>query len=331
MEKPEFIKWGMIGCGDVTEKKSGPSLNKVSNSRLVAVMARTASKVKDYAHRHDVPKWTTDAADLLHDPDINAVYIATPPNTHKEYTLRAAQAGKPVYVEKPMARTFSECTTMIAACRKAGVPLFVAYYRRCLPNFLKVKELIDSGAIGKLRFVAIQLLQPLRKKDFHQKKLPWRVLPGIAGGGYFVDLASHQFDFLNFVLGPICSATGKKKNQAHLYPAEDIVSAVFEFNSGVYGTGIWCFTTAEVSRKDEIKFVGSDGEISFSTFDHTVPILLKTSKETQEFRISVPEHIQQPLIETIVAELLGNGVCPSTGETAAQTNRVMDDILKNTD
>ncbi|MEX1021013.1 MAG: Gfo/Idh/MocA family oxidoreductase, partial [Litorilinea sp.] len=182
------IRWGIIGCGDVTEVKSGPGFQKAENSTLVAVMRRNGDLAKDFAERHGVPKWYDDGDALINDPDVDAVYIATPPNAHLEYTRKAAAAGKPVYVEKPMALNFAECLEMIEACRTADVPLWVAYYRRALPRFRKVKELLDSGAIGKPQLATITLYQQSRKETLDPDNLPWRVRPEIAGAGIFFDL-----------------------------------------------------------------------------------------------------------------------------------------------
>lgn len=321
------VNWGMIGCGNVTEVKSGPAFNKITGSRLVAVMRRDREKAEDYARRHGVPKWSDDADEIINDADVNAIYIATPPDSHAEYALKAAAAGKPIYVEKPMARTFQECRQMIAACTAANVPLFVAYYRRRLPGFVKVKEWVDDGAIGEVRMVQIVLHTPPRPDDFHSDNLPWRVQPEIAGGGYFYDLASHQLDYLDYVFGPITSATGIAANQAGLYPAEDVVSATFMFESGIVGSGSWCFTVTAKNHRDEIEIIGSRGRIRFSTFGHDA-IRLESDTGAEEFQPSKPEHVQQPLIQTVVDELLGRGTCPSTGETAARTNRVMEAIVK---
>ena len=203
------IRWGIIGCGNVTEVKSGPGFQKADNSDLVAVMRRTGALARDYARRHGVAKWYDEAGALINDPDVEAIYIATPPDTHKEYTLQSARAGKPVYVEKPMALNFAECQEMIAACQAAGVPLFVAYYRRALARFLKIKELLEAEAIGQIRFISMTLYQPLRPDELDPNNLPWRVRPEIAGGGRFVDLAAHTLDFLDFVVGPIRSAQFK--------------------------------------------------------------------------------------------------------------------------
>src|SRR5512134_3191204 len=246
----ETIRWGIIGCGDVTEVKSGPGFQKARHSQLVAVMRRNPALAQDYARRHSVPKWYADAQALIDDPEVDAVYIATPPSSHPEYTLAVARAGKPVYVEKPMALNAVECQEMVAACRAAGTPLFVAYYRRALPRFLKAKELVTGGAIGELRFVEVLLSQTLTTHPPDQ--LPWRLRPEIAGGGLFVDLASHTLDFLDFVLGPVNRARGFARNQAGAYPAEDIVSAAFEFENGVQAMGTWCFSSFESA--DRIAF-----------------------------------------------------------------------------
>ncbi len=320
------VRWGIIGCGDVTEVKSGPALQKIAGSSLVAVMRRNGSLAEDYARRHHVPKWYDDAQALIHDPDVNAIYVATPPDSHLTYTQMAAAAGKPVYVEKPMARNFEECQAMIDACRLHDAPLFVAYYRRALPRFLKIKELVDGGAIGDVRFVHIQLYQSPRHDVLGGLSLPWRVQPEIAGGGLFVDLASHQLDFLDFLLGPIASVRGFAGNQAGLYPAEDIVSGAFEFENGVQGVGVWCFTAFEDVDRTEI--VGAKGRIVYETFGET-PILLSTPRGETNFSIPNPRHIQQPLIQQVVNALMGQGECPSTGESAARTSWVMDQMLAN--
>jgi predicted dehydrogenase len=318
------IRWGIIGCGDVTEIKSGPGFQKADHSELVAVMRRRGALAKDYAERHGVPRWYDDAKALINDPEVDAVYVATPPSSHKEYTLMTAAAGKPVYVEKPMALNFGECREMITACASRGVPLFVAYYRRTLPRFLKIKELIEAGSIGEVRFVNITFYQPTAAEDLSADK-PWRVDPMISGGGRFVDLASHMLDFLDYALGPICDAHGFAANQAAKYKAEDIVTGTFRFASGVQSVGTWCFSAFE--NRDVTEIVGTEGRISYSTFDAR-PIVLTTPEGSTEYNFDYPQHIAQPLIQTVVDELNGAGKCPSTGETAARTTWVMDQMLR---
>lgn len=314
----------MIGCGAVAEVKSGPALQKAKHSSLVAVMRRNGALAKDYAERHGVPRWYDDADALINDSEVDAIYVATPPDSHRDYTLRSARAGKPVYVEKPMARNFAECTEMIDACAAANVSLFVAYYRRALPRFLKIKELIDTGAIGDVRFVSIAFHQPLAPEDLDPQNIPWRVIPEIAGGGRFVDLGAHMLDFLDYALGPIRDAKGQASNQAKRYPAEDIVTGSFVFESGVQGSGTWCFSAFDT--RDFTEIVGTKGSIAYSTFD-TRSIVLTTTSGRSEFPIENPPHIQQPLIQRVVDTLNGVGTCPSTGFTAARTSWVMERML----
>lgn len=321
----ERVRWGIVGCGNVTEVKSGPGFQEAQGSSLVAVMRRNGALAQDYAQRHGVPKWTSAARVLIADPEVDAIYIATPPSSHKEYALLAAQAGKPVYVEKPMGLNSAECQEMIAACRTAGVPLFVAYYRRALPRFLKVKELLDQGAIGETRFVQIQLTQRPPETPTPPDELPWRVQPEIAGGGHFVDLAAHTLDLLDYLFGPVIAASGFSGNQGGFYPAEDIVTGSFVFKSGVQGAGTWCFTSFE--PVDQVELVGSRGKITFGTFSND-PLILTTPAGQTQFQIEHPPHIQQPLIQQIVDELRGIGTCVSTGESGARTTWVMEQLLK---
>ncbi|SDD65081.1 Predicted dehydrogenase [Paenibacillus sp. UNCCL117] len=322
--KADKIRFGIIGCGNVTEVKSGPGLQKAQGSELVAVMRRNGELAEDYARRHGVAKWYTDAQALIDDPEVDIVYIATPPGSHLDYTLAAAKAGKPVYVEKPMALNQAECDRMIEACRDAGVPLYVAYYRRGLPRFLKVKELLEAGAIGEVRFVTT--VQTQTSPRVQNGEVPWRLKPEQSGGGLFFDLASHTLDVLDFLLGPIADAKGLAANQEGRFPGiEDIVTGTYRFESGVQGSGTWCFSA--FAHEDRNEIVGSAGKLVFSTFGHE-PIRLETADGVQSFPFEAPAHIQQPLIQTLVDELLGAGSCASTGESAARTNRVMDELTR---
>ena len=319
------IFWGMIGCGNVTERKSGaPAINKVPHASLVAVMARKAEKASDYAKRHLVPRWYTDVDDLINDPGVNAIYIATPPDVHLEYAAKAIKAGKPVYIEKPMAKNYEECAEINRLAREAGVPVFVAYYRRTLPYFVALKKLIDDKVIGEIRLINIALhWQPYDEEVGDNPQPRWRVFPEISGGGHFHDLASHQFDFLEYAFGPIKYAKGIARNQAGMYPADDIVVANFEFENGIPGNGSWCYTINKEQRIDQSQIIGSKGKILFSFFESSM-IRVETEDGIQEYDVPYPPHVQQPLLETIVQELREEGKCPSTGETGARANLIMD-------
>lgn len=315
----------MIGCGDVAEVKSGPGFYKARHSQLVAVMRRDAARAADFAPRHDVPRWHGDADAMIHADDIDAVYIATQTDSHHDYTLRCAMAGKSVYVEKPMALTLAHCIEMVQACRNHGVRLWVAYYRRRLPRFIAVRDLIADGEIGDVRIVSVRQWQRAPTlDDLSAPALAWRA-DASRGGGVFFEGVGHTLDILDFMLGPIAEVRAFADNQARAYPSEDVVVASFRFASGVYGTGTWCY--ASDSDDEHVEVVGSRGTIRFS-ITRAVPIRLTKSGRVTEMPIGDPPHVQQPLIQSIVDELNGKGRCPSTGESALRTARVLDAIVR---
>ena len=316
-----MIRWGILGCGDVCERKSGPAFQRVPRSALVAVMRRDGDKARDFAARHGVARAYDDADALVADPEVDAVYVATPPSSHAELALRVARAKKPCYVEKPMAATVAEAEAMRAAFATAGVPLFVAYYRRALPRFLAVRDALAE--IGPVRLARISLGRAVRPEERSPETVSWRVRPEIAGGGHFVDLACHTLDLLDFLLGPLEDVQGRADNQAGLYAAEDAVVATFRCGATL-GAGTWSF--AAHGRWDEVSLIGARGQIDFATFDD-VPVRVTTASGTRILTVAHPAHIQEPLIASIVAQLHGEGACASTGDTAVRTTRVMASIL----
>lgn len=326
--KTDVLTWGVIGAGDVCEKKSVPAMYKLKGSQVKSVMRRNFEKAADYAFRHAIPYYFDNLDAIMNDPEIDIVYIATPPSSHKEIALKAAAAGKPVYVEKPMAACYEDCVVMNEAFQKAGLPLFVAYYRRALPNFLKIRELLKDGIIGEIRTVNIFMNKELIPDNIRSGEFNWRVIPEISGGGYFYDLASHQFDFLDFLFGPVSKASGIASNQAGLYSAEDVVAGSFIFENGVVGSGSWCFTAGKSADIDQTVIVGSKGKIEYSTFGDPTVHVISDKKGKQSYHFKMPEHIQQNLIETIIYEMKGEGKCPSTGISGARTSWVLDRIAK---
>lgn len=314
------IRWGIIGVGDVTEVKSGPALQKIAGSELVAVMRRSADKAKDYAERHGVPRWYSDGDALINDPEVDAVYIATPPSSHMEYTLKVAAAGKPVLVEKPMALTTAECQQMVDACKAAGVPLFVAYYRRKLPRFEKMRELIQSGAIGTPRAVAV-------RHFLAQGSMPgqaWKIDPAINGGGFFVDMQAHALDWMDYVFGPVTQVQGFAVNQAGAYSAEDAVTVSLGFANQVIASGVYAYSTGH--QEESVTVYGSEGSVSMGFF-RASPITLINGEGQQMLEFPDPPHVHQPLFQTIMDELQGGEASPSTGESALRTTRVIEQVL----
>jgi predicted dehydrogenase len=323
----EHVRWGIIGCGDVTEVKSGPAFARLPGSSLTAVMRRDAAKARDYAERHGVPRWTDDADEILLADDVDAVYVATPPSSHADYVLRAAAAGKPVYVEKPMAASGAEAESMVAACADAGVPLFVAYYRRALPRFELVRERIAAGAIGEPRLVSLDLHVPAPASA---GTAGWRWDPAVAGGGMVMDLGSHALDLLDHWLGPVDSVHALQAARLAWSSVEDQVVAVLEFASGVHGTAMWGFNGA--ARRDTMTVFGSEGSVSVPLLTEGPVVVERARGEREELVVPHPAHVQEPLIATIVAELLGRGpACPSTGASALRTQRILDRLVARPD
>ncbi|MBO9728432.1 MAG: Gfo/Idh/MocA family oxidoreductase [Chitinophaga sp.] len=322
----ESIKWGIIGCGDVTEVKSGPAFNKVPNSSLVAVMRRDAAKAEDYARRHGVPKWYSDAAQLINDPEVNAIYIATPPLQHEDYTLMAIAAGKPVYVEKPMTLNAAAAIRMNEAATHHGVKLSVAHYRRAQPVFLKIKELLDSNAIGAVRFASLQMLQPPSSKLIASTGNNWRLDPAVSGGGLFHDLAPHQLDLVIYFFGAPQYAAGIALNQAGLSPADDFVTGHILFENDVAFDGTWSFAVAKDEQVDQCKITGSAGSISFPVFGSKVTLHKDGLSET--FTFDALPHVQQPMIAAVTSYFLGQGPNPCSGEQAILSMQVMDSFTK---
>lgn len=323
------IRWGILGCGNVTEVKSGPAYQQTPGFVVQAVMRRDAGKAADYASRHQVPVWYSDADTLINDPDIDAVYIATPPDSHLFYALKVAAAGKICCVEKPMALDADECAQMNAAFAAAGVPLFVAYYRRSLPRFLQVKQWLDAGLIGTVRHVQWNFSRSPNPLDL-SGAANWRTDPAQAGGGYFVDLASHGLDLLMYLLGDMQQVQGQALNQQGLYQAEDAVTAQWLFApdaSGhvATGSGFWHFGTD--GRRDAVEIIGSLGHIRFSVFQED-PLQLTVNGVTESVFIEHPAHIQHYHVANIAAHLRGELQHPSTGDSALRATAVMEQILQ---
>ena len=317
------VRWGIVGCGDVTEVKSGPGFQKADGSSLIAVMRRDADKAADFAERHGVDRSYGLADELIGDPDVNAVYVATPVSSHCELALKAAEAGKPCLVEKPMALSHAECKWMVEAFRRKGIPLFSAYYRRAQPRFLKVRELLRDGAIGKLTSVHIVQYGRLDQGEITRG---WRYDSALSGGGLFFDLGSHGLDLLDFLIGPVKAVGGFSVNSGGTYSAEDVTAAGFEFESGCLGTGVWNFNADHT--EDRITFTGSDGELQCPVFGDT-EVVVRRNGETETFPFRNPPHVHQPLIQTIVDELRGKRTCESTGESGARTAWVQEECVRD--
>lgn len=322
-----MINWGIIGCGDVAEVKSGPAFNKVPDSKLVAVMRRNAAKAEDFAKRHNVQHWYSDADKLIEDPEVNAIYIATPPSTHEAYALAAMKAGKPVYVEKPMALNYNAAQNMVEAANAAGVKLCVAHYRRQWPLFQQLKTLLEENVIGDVRMVRLLFDQPPPTPvQLTDEKYVWRFDKSISGGGLFHDLAPHQLDILYYLFGEVRFVTGIATNQGGYYNAHDLVKGIIHFNNGVVFSGSWCFTAHET--RDFCEIIGSEGSLRFSFFSGNSTIEQNINGEVTSFSFEPLTHVQQPMIAEVVQYFLGNAENPCSAEDGAEIMRWIEEMTK---
>jgi len=316
----QAIRWGIIGCGNVTEVKSGPAFNKVPNSSLLAVMRRDKALLQDYALRHNVPYTFNNASDLIQHPEVDAVYIATPPGVHEQYVMEALRAKKKVYVEKPMSTTVAACTRMQELANELDGKLVIAHYRRALPLFLKVKELLQQNEIGKVHAVKINMQKNAAPAAYYSNN--WRVNKAAAGGGLFYDLAPHQLDLVIYFFGEAINFSGTASNTAGLYEVEDTVTGKMQLQNGIEFTGDWCFAAETDTEKDEFIIQGTKGSIQFAVFGQQIVIEKEGQKEVIHFE--PPAHIQQPMIEKIVNYFLDKGPNPCSAKEAIQSMRVME-------
>jgi predicted dehydrogenase len=315
-----MIKWGIIGAGDVAEVKSGPAFSLVENSTLLAVMRRNAEKAEDFAKRHNVPLWYDTVEELLVNPEINAVYIATPPSSHLEITKQALDSGKFVYLEKPMTLNLEEAKELKAFV-KPHHKIVVAHYRRNLEGFKKVKTLLENKAIGKVSHAKIEILQPTTNNIIAQTDENWRINPAVSGGGYFNDIAPHQLDLMRVYFGKIKAMHGFSESTKN-NNVDDVINGIISFDNGIQFQGIWNFTVSENAKKDQCVIYGDKGTITFPFYEERVH--LETKDNNEEFFFESPKHIQQPMIEATVNYFLDKQENPCTVDDGLATLEIID-------
>ena len=317
------LNWGMIGCGNVTDVKSAPCYIKADGFHLVGVTNRTLAKAESFAARHNIAHVFEDASALVDSNHIDAVYIATPPDSHLSLAMLVAEAEKPCCIEKPLAPSYAESEKIAALFREKNIPLFVAYYRRSLPRFLCVKKWLSDGEIGDIRHIQWSYCRPPSEQDLAREP-NWRTNKEIAYAGYFDDMACHGLNLFDYLLGAITEVNGVCANQQSLYSANDTVAAAWLHGEDVTGSGFWNFAAA--NYEDQVKIYGSHGMITFSVFND-VPVVLENTKGKVEQLIENPDHVQWYHVQNMREHLAGNIHHPSTGDSAVRTAWVMDKIF----
>lgn len=317
------VVWGMIGCGDVTEKKSGPALYKAKGSRLKAVYNRTQSRAESWTKRHGHGIVYDSVDKLLADKEITAIYIATPPAKHFEYAMQVIEAGKIPFIEKPMASTYEECRQILEAAEEKDLPVYVSFYRRAMDKFQKINTLLKEEAIGTPILVESRQFQKPQLEDFNKENLPWRLKPE-AGGGKALDIQVHVLDYLAYFFGDIQTIQGVVENKAGLYEVEDTISASFQFENGVVGSAIWSYV-ADFDL-DEVTIIGTEGRFIFKGTSFESVSLIKNGLE-ERFYFDKPEHVAMPFIQSIVEEMRGKEKSPADAKSAANGIRMFDLLL----
>ena len=317
---PEALRWGIIGCGDVVEHKSGPAIQQAGNSVIAAVIRRDGAKARAYAERNSVPLWTGDPSEVIESPGTDIVYVATPPSSHLEYVLAAAIAGKHVLVEKPMGLSVPQAQEMITVCESAGVHLFVAYYRRFHPHVLEMKALIQAGRIGDPVQSFIDLAV-----DVSCWPASWKEDPKISGGGYFVDLASHRLDAMVYMLGDIQEAHGVTTTFDEAKQVEQAVSLCMTFKSGAQCVVSGDFCSGRAA--DRFMIAGTCGSLASDPLDgHAFSLVSDGQTENFEFdKFSAPHLGLIPHIEGVIAGRTGN---ESSGQDGLLTEIILDEVVR---
>lgn len=314
------VQWGIIGCGDVTEVKSGPALQKIGRSRLVSVMRRNGDKAADYAARHNVPKSTDDANALINDPEVTAVYVATPPNSHADYAIRALHAGKDVLLEKPIAPTIAECDAIEEAIRETNGKLCIAYYRRALPRFEKMREIAQGDLIGDVHLVEVRQFK--RPNDVSAQS--WKTDPKIGGGGSFVDMQTHTLDWLGYLYGHPKQIKGQKKQLLDLHAAEDFVSFLADFGA-VTVSGLFNYSAS--FDEEYVLLHGTKGTAKMGFFCAS-DIKLVIDETVQTINLPDPAHVHQPFIEKVVGHFLDDTPNPCSAKSGRLSTELVERIFK---
>eukprot|EP00629_Pelagomonadales_sp_RCC1024_P015405 CAMPEP_0119266236 /NCGR_PEP_ID=MMETSP1329-20130426/4789_1 /TAXON_ID=114041 /ORGANISM="Genus nov. species nov., Strain RCC1024" /LENGTH=360 /DNA_ID=CAMNT_0007266105 /DNA_START=85 /DNA_END=1163 /DNA_ORIENTATION=+ len=310
------VRWGIIGCGAVCERKSGPALQKAQRSALVAVMRRDGKKAADYAKRHGVPKSYDTVEGLLGDPEVDAVYVATPPGAHLEIALKVAAAGKPCYMEKPGARSATEEDKMERAFRAKKLPLFVAYYRRAYPRYVALRKALRSGRLGDIKQVVYMHARPPGDSG-------WRTDVEASGGGLVLDVGTHVLDLLDFLLGPLKVET----HRATGAPGGPETRVEIGFTVGkARGRASWDFES-DFDTMDRLEITGSEGSVRCDECMNGRDLVWKKGGKTETEKFPPPDPVQLPLVTAVVAALLDGTACPSTAASSLRCARVVDEAL----
>jgi predicted dehydrogenase len=319
------VRWGLVGCGDISEKRVAPALRDVTGSRLVAVARAQAQKAADFAARHGASRSYADWRELVRDEELDAVYVATPVRLHAEQAVAAAEAGKHVLCEKPMALDPASCERMIGAARAHGVRLGVAYYRHHYPLVRRLRALLDSGEIGRPVLAGVQAFEPFDAPVGHPRA--WLLRRSESGGGPMADFGCHRVEVLLDLLGPLAEAHGiSTRARFREREVEDTCIATLRFESSA--AAVVTVTHAARERRDTLEIFGTRGSAHVAVLNAGVVRIVTASGEREE---SHPPHanLHQPLVEDFVAAVREGREPTVTGAVGLEVARAVEAIYRD--
>ena len=318
----KIIRWGFLGCGKVVRTKSGDAFRNVPNSTIEVIRRRDLDAAKESAEYFGALYWCDRIEELLAS-EIDAVYIATPPGLHYEQAMACLNAGKAVYLEKPFARNYTEAKQLTGAFEEAGVPLYIGHYRRALPRFLKIREMLKSNIIGDVTDIDFYLNRIFSQKEADNS---WLYNPVLSGGGKYYDIAPHTVDIIQFLFGNITEVQGSARNLGVGCPLENVVEMTFVTEKGVNGKARFCCVADE--KSDRMHVTGTKGTMEFSVHGKT-DVIVKDENGTilEQFDLPDPKAVEESMVQSVVEDLLGISKCESKAKDVLVTYKIIDEVL----
>ena len=308
------VHWGLIGCGDIAQKRVADAIRADSRSELVAACRRSATQLEEFGAAFDVDYLTTSADELFAHGDLDAIYVATPVHRHCAHTIAAARNQKHVLVEKPMAFDPNECQRMISACATAKVLLSVAYYRRFYPVVLRIQQLINAGTIGRPLSVLATTGNSTRFSPDD-----WRVVRSLGGGGPLMDIGSHRLDLFLQLFGEVNHVQANCASSPN-YETEDVATVLIEFQNGCHGVLQCYFGT--LNTPDRLEVIGSDGRLTTEDLN-SGDLTVVTAEGSVTESLPPESNLHAPLIRDF-SEAIETGRNPAiTGEIGLATNQII--------
>ncbi len=313
----QVVRWGIIGVGNVAEFKSGPALMQAPGSTVVAVMRRDAEKARDFAVRHGIPRWYIDIDALLADPEVDAVYVASPHHLHLAHVTRAAQAGKAILCEKPVGVSTAEAQTVVDACRAASVPLSVAYYRRYWPVVQEMRRLLADGAIGEVVQARVQLADHY----LPDPQRTWLTEPEQAGGGALANAGSHWIDLVRYLMGDVVEVTAACAGHFGGFKTEDTIGVQMRLASqALVSLNVTLCSPAAVNEFD---IAGTEGRLFAGPLSDGRLMLQRGNREPEALHFPRSDAAHMELVTEVVRRLSAGEPSPIPGEEAVAVWQIM--------